>query len=1410
MDINAARQHVLNKFPPKYQQHVLDFSNNLSLLDVDVLIFTARKSACFFHCLEYLRLWDAGERIVTTDRLVEHDTSWLRGKRIAIIDEVIVSGTSLYRLLRALQEAGVAEVKVHALFINKEWFVQDFFKNDVLSHSHILLDGPDAQALGTTIVRAFNCIPRPYSIDYPMSGWNTLSCHQADSLAYLPGWQTTQIEEQWGKAEDGISGGQLAFFRFEPEKATFKALGAQIGIGLENFSLVKVRSYGKWETTDGNETYHFRVVPYLILRELSSDEIDRIFFELAAACSVPNRAALTGSCVTGKSRLRLIQYVLASRLGKAWANNLQDFGIRVSFVEDRREVSFIFPALIHDAVSELSASSQLNASSQLSASLQPRERLPVGTLDSVFDEWQEPSAPIHLNTSQYLQLSSKFLDLYLNVEIPARQRAKELGEAYFSDSTAKTFRDRLNKGLTLEELASSLRGSGAYISENQISMFVDMAVDSGIVVPITVERDHDDGTRTLSRAYRHGEETYILQRDLGLFHSMLLSIADDVNKQVIVQKLNSALRTPHRLTKILLEKVLVLFLRYAIAKGIFPRVYADTDDRDPEAVLVGIGYDLFGARVARGDHKPTNLPFANTFVKWLLDTTILREDADDGYEVNAMWNNPYSKPDKTQLAETVRFSAVLASAVDYLTREAVKTKTPSKGVRYLVDRAFVTLTTCESEASTLMAIGAELRRFDRELENLGLVATAKIDFQQLVQSKRFIRSVVHALNSGLMKMDAFISDEAARNSERLSRALTTQDKVYGSLWDDIWEAAKRDQSTANLDALAGHLIGAVEVLLKALLLAHWVRSIALQRAAAPPNIVAAAAKSLRSKVSKVDQLVMALSSSPNREAHARLGAAASRARVYFDAVSSASDKDWPETSQRLVGEFVRLRVLARDQVEWIDAVTGDDGKIARLEEFDSVVVMKLHVGEEIWEKHFAKKFSTISNAAVQRFRTSTSGPRAYSKDGRINDGSGTFLIRPVRFSNGATIISFLSGEKRGASWLGYMFGECVKLAAQSDPLNIPYSASVVLGLENSRKIHRDYRSGVIVLPTTARALLQLGQQSVPEAQGAFAVVSDSASKMEYSDSLLKEMTGNLRRGAQSRGVGDIAVPSAGGSFKVEKFTFSGNEQLGQQSRRVAWVVIVEDEGASALLELEQLGIVVRTSPAADGKIVGEAFLPTATGKVTLRIYISSSQGNTPIGNLLSNIASTEKVAPNFIVVSGICCCLGESDALTKVVIPTSVLDTQLGVETNTGSTLRAAGHSFAQKPLQLVKWYLMLRGKRKLSSPGADVDDIKVMDNIAMVSNNDLLKTDNMDVQARTLARNYSDKAVAYDMETAGVVNWGHENPHFPAAVVIKGLSDLGLANKVDDENRKIAARNAMRISLDFIELSMSHWGAED
>ena len=1388
MDINEARQHLLNRFPRKYRRHIVEFAKGLSEIETDVVVFTARKSACFFHCLEHLRLWAPNQAALTTDRLIDHEMSWLKGKRVAIVDEVIVSGTSLYRLWTALRKAGATSITVHALFVNKEWFVSDFFEPEMLAATHITLAGPEAQALGTTIVRAFYSIPRPYSIDYPMSSWLTSSRHQTLTLTGIPGWRSIESQGLWSAAKEEQHGEDLDFFRFEPDESHNDVeFSRNVGIARAAISLAKIRLYGRWESHEAGRTYHFRVVPYLILEEISEQDLERVFDALAARAGTVNATALHNSCTTGKSKLRVIQYVLAARLARYWCTCANAVGVSMVFMEDPRELSFIFPESIHEAVGALIEAKNLD--------------VPLPARRIVGETGSQPFA-VDVQPDLYLNLLEPFSKLY-DIEIETRKRARKERRNFFIREQEDGRTDRLDEGMTLRELGEYLIEAKVPFERGQLSSFIDMAVDAGVAVPITVRRLGTDGQVRYSRAYRHGEETYIIRKDLGLFHIMLLNLAEETAKglgsvEMVDRHLLTVLK-PHRLTRLLLEKALVLFIRYAISKGIFPEVYDDAAAGDPDKVRLSIGFDLLGPRAVIGQHEPTEVPGGKAFVNWLVNREIIVRDGTDGYEINVAWRNPYGRADKFQENEAVRFATALASGITCMASPGRRpARRTGRAIASTIDDSLVALTTCENVGSTLLALGAELRRFDQELRDLG-VDGESADLQQLVLHERFAKGVMLALNSGYSKLHAFVYEDAKRDSERISSEIAERNRIYATHWDDVWEAARVDQSGSAKEFQSRQLVSSVGALVQALLLVHWLRRRVLQETKASDK-ASAARRSLEHKASALDQLTSTLSST-RRAVHAELAAAIEKARAGFEGFTSRVASG-PGGVTEILNEMRRLCFDARDQYQWIDLTARGNGKIPRLQQFDSIVSIQVHVDDRVWHEEFLESFSATLVDATRRVRAGR-GSRAYAQDSLGTSGDAYFPA-PV-FSDGRASGSFLGENKRGAQWLGYIVGKLIQVVESGKFDRVKdVQIMTVLGLEDSRRPHRNFRDGSIVVPQSTRSISDAAHAHLTDVGGLLSVTVDNLGRSGYRELFLKELT-DVLKARMPRFVASTSLPvrGAGGTFPVDRYEARPAPEEQQKGPLVAWVAVVEDEGAALLLCLENEGISYRHVEQADGKIVVHAVLEGGVSDIGLRIYLAPDQANVVAASLLANIASTT-AGISFIVVSGICCSLGKASNLTRVVIPVAALDMQQTVQTVNGIKSRSKAPELRESGLQMVKWYLVERARRKGREESHATDDVKIVDNVVMVSDNVLLRDGRPEERHRAAAKAYSTQAIALDMETAGVFRWAEMNPHHPPAVVIKGMSDAGKASKKDDENRRVAGMNSMRISLDFIRYAAS------
>ena len=82
-------------FEKSVQDEIMAFCKRITSTHSDVYVIMARKAAVFCDCLEELGLIHL-EGYVTSDRSLDINGEWLEGKEVTIIDDAVVSGTTLY------------------------------------------------------------------------------------------------------------------------------------------------------------------------------------------------------------------------------------------------------------------------------------------------------------------------------------------------------------------------------------------------------------------------------------------------------------------------------------------------------------------------------------------------------------------------------------------------------------------------------------------------------------------------------------------------------------------------------------------------------------------------------------------------------------------------------------------------------------------------------------------------------------------------------------------------------------------------------------------------------------------------------------------------------------------------------------------------------------------------------------------------------------------------------------------------------------------------------------------------------------------------------------------------------------------------------------------------------------------
>ena len=1041
-DLTADRKAFLASFPPQYRDHIISFAKNLSTINVDVLILTARKAVCLFHCLEYLGLFEPTKRLVISERWMDHDRTWLKNKRIAIVDEVIVTGTSIYKLTHELLEVGVAHVEVHCLFVNGSYFVEDFFKNINLSRNYIKLSGEEAQALSTAIVDAMYTIPRPYSVDYPMSTWTEVSTDLFTRLAALPAWQT--VERNWMAPNKTNQQRKVSYYRVTPRDELSQEVDRALGCNIYSRCLVKIRLYGYVSGAGGFQQFTFRIVPYIVLGELPLKNLDRLFAQLLSHLSLSDQEVAINSCITEESRLRLVQYVLSVRLAQFWVTQLAAAGIAISFRQDSNELNYIFPKSLHEILEKIARKS---SEVQIDVSWPTEPILPP--------EINHPLRSASAYKPTYYQLVEPFSKMYQEKELKLRTLALELGEEIFHSPRYTELLNRLNKGISVDQLRThALRGHiGA--SNSTLSDFLDLGIDSGVIVPITV-CSTVRGIKYIYRAYRHGEETYIVERDMAMFHAMLDKFARQWQDVLI-----KPTATDRTVPKIVVEKLLVMFMRYALGSDLLRTNYERLDTDLENGSALNVGYHRHGARLSIAQHDPTEFPQDRAFVNQLIEARILRTVRSGGYAILAFTRHDVL--DAKRRSAATKFGGVMGKALSLPLEELLpppkdmefgRKTSPSK----IRDQILVSLTTCETAGSTLLAVGAEFRLLCEYFSGGFALPVGK---QTTSLSKLESFDARFFLNNAIAKINMHLDRVASTAAERL-RDLLGEDSLEAAVWTEIWDTAVQHHSISDERE-------ANKQLLRCLRLA-WQLDFNIQLLTMglrvslnmPAEANKATLEQIISKIGrKADELAgRANRSKINKAAMSAFAKMASEVEGRFQVTLTR----WVRVQGRghgsprsIAEETDKLRAQAASLYVEIDSRYRERTRLAKVERFDNVLVMRAcmplnHEGLNASQRH---KFETGLIRELQGYanRVNTQAkPRVFR--GLVNAKKADNLIQ-VRIKK---IESYLEIRMTGRGpWIPQWFGNIVGKFLSHDnysEMGIRATWISILGLDETRQYAR--------------------------------------------------------------------------------------------------------------------------------------------------------------------------------------------------------------------------------------------------------------------------------------------------------------------------------------------------------------------
>lgn len=751
MLMNERIRKIINCFDSNMQGHLLDFCKRISKLEADVFILMARKASCFFNCLEELGLIHFNG-YVTSERILDMNCEWLKDKRVIIIDDAIVSGTSINRTIKKLNDADVKSIEVHVLTVNGKWFQKDMLLDN--SGKSYLFPQCNVEPnegcieLCYNVVKAILIHPRPYDIDFPYYNQIEIKANHIEYLLNREGWdyyETTSVEQKYNN---------IFTVTILPTKQKLRKFEKIVKCHFLDRSLVKIRVYGMYKDKN-KKTYSLRIVPMIVFDKIPVSEVHSMYNDLMLQTE---RDYFDRMFISETSKLRLIQFFLSDKLAKFWVTTLPRV-LKINEDElafEDRNLSFIFPEEIDKEIGELCRS----------------EAELIHTYKSEGVNYGETMWESAINGKDFISLETRLIEPYINKyyekEIPCRELVLREGKEVFKNKEYEELLERLNKGITVNDMMSNISyAEDCYDIHTRVSVFIDRAIDMGMIVPITQVNNG-----YVFRAFRHGEDVLFGKREEILY----LKLLHDFQKEA---------RKGEGITHITTEKMIVLFSKIGIKRG-FLRPYLSNFTINPKdnngkiCKILRIKTYLKGpvALVAPAcAHKNTKeKPYITEESKSIWFTNIFIQkhgitvDGKGRYHVPEIDTSSITPKD---LAEVENIAILFGEICD---------PNMDTGITF-GDEELTKVATCLVLEDCIKAVAAELSIFSREWEYIPLTYNKASDERIINEGKNC--KVYEALNSAYMKLNSYETGEAQELLSKVKFPRKTDQNLWEAWFDDI-------------------------------------------------------------------------------------------------------------------------------------------------------------------------------------------------------------------------------------------------------------------------------------------------------------------------------------------------------------------------------------------------------------------------------------------------------------------------------------------------------------------------------------------------------------------------------------------------------------------------------------------------
>lgn len=150
------------------------FCQRVNNSDADVFVIMAHKAVLLFYLLlaqGHIAKQAAGN-IIISNLALDFDCRYLKGKKVAILDDIVISGTTIASTVNKLISAGVHQddIDVIAVAVDQDYFNMNFENirgSSVLHCDFAPKDAPCIE-LSAVVSKVFSYYGVPYDVDFPV------------------------------------------------------------------------------------------------------------------------------------------------------------------------------------------------------------------------------------------------------------------------------------------------------------------------------------------------------------------------------------------------------------------------------------------------------------------------------------------------------------------------------------------------------------------------------------------------------------------------------------------------------------------------------------------------------------------------------------------------------------------------------------------------------------------------------------------------------------------------------------------------------------------------------------------------------------------------------------------------------------------------------------------------------------------------------------------------------------------------------------------------------------------------------------------------------------------------------------------------------------------------------------------